>query len=69
MVQENDGGAVLMLVVLTGVVGWRWCGYPGVHGDSAIYGDGTVRSKDSMGDHGSRDDGIMDSDVLLFRMV
>lgn len=26
MVQENGGGVVLMLVVLTGVVGWRWYG-------------------------------------------
>lgn len=26
MVQENGGGEVLMLVVLTGVFGWRWYG-------------------------------------------
>lgn len=69
MVQENGGGVVLMLVVLTGGwVGMVWW-FPGVHGDSAIYGDGTVKSKDSMTDHGSRDDGIMGNDVLLFRMV
>lgn len=37
--------------------------------DSAIYGDGIVRSKNSMDDYGSRDDGILDNDVLLFRMV
>lgn len=43
--------------------------FPGVHGDSAIYGDGIVKSKDSMTDRGSRDDGIMGNDVLLFRMV
>lgn len=43
--------------------------FPGVHGDSAICSDGIVKRKDSMTDHGSRDDGIMGNDVLLFRMV